>query len=115
WRGRLMLALYRCDRQAEALGAYRAARSTLVAALGIEPSKALQRLEQAILAQDPELDAQARRPDASRRVVRERGPTGTVTFLSLDIEGSTRLVQELRGGIAVVIAEFQLIIRIDVV
>jgi class 3 adenylate cyclase/DNA-binding SARP family transcriptional activator len=54
--GQLMLALYRCGRQADALGAYRAARRILVDELGIEPSIGLQRLEQAILAQDPALE-----------------------------------------------------------
>src|SRR5512132_1712685 len=54
--GQLMLALYRSGRQADALAAYRAARRTLVGELGIEPSVGLQRLEQAILAQDPALD-----------------------------------------------------------
>jgi DNA-binding SARP family transcriptional activator len=55
-RNLLMLALYRCGRQAEALAAYRAARRTLVDELGIEPSPALQELEKAILRQDPSLD-----------------------------------------------------------
>ena len=54
--GQLMLALYRSGRQADALGAYRAARRILVDELGIEPSLRLQRLEQAILAQDPALE-----------------------------------------------------------
>lgn len=48
-RGQLMLALYRCGRQAEALQAYQDARRTLVDELGIEPSAELQRLERAIL------------------------------------------------------------------
>ena len=51
-RGQLMLALYRTGRQAEALGAYRAARSVLVDELGIEPSVELRQLHEAILAQD---------------------------------------------------------------
>ncbi|MDX6454793.1 MAG: hypothetical protein QOD48_900 [Gaiellaceae bacterium] len=55
-RSLLMLALYRGDRQVEALDVYRATRSALVDTLGVEPSKALQQLEQRILAQDPALD-----------------------------------------------------------
>ena len=54
-RGQLMLALYRTGRQAEALGAYRAARSALVDELGIEPSVELRQLHEAILAQDETL------------------------------------------------------------
>jgi DNA-binding SARP family transcriptional activator len=56
-RGQLMLALYRCGRQAEALEAYRAARRTLVEEIGVEPGRELQALQDAILAQDPGLDA----------------------------------------------------------
>jgi len=59
-RGQLMLALYRCGRQAEALQAYRGARRALVEELGLEPSRELRALEQAILTQDPGLDAPAR-------------------------------------------------------
>ncbi len=51
-RGQLMLALYRTGRQAEALAAYRAARSALVDELGIEPSVELRQLHEAILVQD---------------------------------------------------------------
>ena len=46
-----MLALYRSDRQAEALQVYQDARRMLVEELGIEPSQGLQRLEQSILTQ----------------------------------------------------------------
>jgi DNA-binding SARP family transcriptional activator len=52
----LMLALYRSARQAEALEAYRVARSELSEELGLEPSEQLRQLEQAILRQDPSLD-----------------------------------------------------------
>jgi predicted ATPase/DNA-binding SARP family transcriptional activator len=51
----LMLALYRSGRQAEALEAYREARSRLVEELGIEPSPELKELEKRILEQDAEL------------------------------------------------------------
>jgi YVTN family beta-propeller protein len=60
-RGQLMLALYRSGRQAQALDAYQRARRVLVDELGIEPSPALQRLEQAILQQDGSLEL-VRRP-----------------------------------------------------
>ncbi len=55
-RGQLMLSLYRSGRQADALDAYRAARDLLRDELGLEPSRALQQLEHAILVQDPSLD-----------------------------------------------------------
>jgi DNA-binding NarL/FixJ family response regulator/DNA-binding SARP family transcriptional activator len=55
-RAQLMLALYRADRQAEALEAYQQAREMLVDELGIEPSPALQRLQKGILIQDPALE-----------------------------------------------------------
>ena len=55
-RGQLMLALYRSGRQAEALQVYQDGRRTLVEELGLEPGRALQQLEQAILQQDPSLD-----------------------------------------------------------
>jgi DNA-binding SARP family transcriptional activator len=56
-RGRLMLALYRAGRQADALAVYRETSELLREELGLEPSKALQQLERAILTQDAELDA----------------------------------------------------------
>jgi len=52
----LMLALYRSERQADALKAYQAARETLIAELGMEPCRALRELQQAILADDGRLE-----------------------------------------------------------
>src|SRR6266550_8054846 len=66
-RGQLMLALYRAGRQAEALEAYRAARRTLLAELGIEPGRALRELEHAILAQVPALDVTPRQTQPVQR------------------------------------------------
>ncbi|MFI5555058.1 BTAD domain-containing putative transcriptional regulator [Streptomyces sp. NPDC051738] len=51
----LMLALYRCGRQADALNAYSQVRAALVENLGLEPGRGLQQLQQAILTQDPSL------------------------------------------------------------
>jgi DNA-binding SARP family transcriptional activator len=58
----LMTALYRSGRQSEALDAYQEARRTLVDELGIEPSSALQELEQAILRHDRALEVGATAP-----------------------------------------------------
>lgn len=54
-RAQLMLALYRCGREAEALGAFRAGRRLLADELGLEPGARLRELEQAVLRQDPTL------------------------------------------------------------
>jgi DNA-binding SARP family transcriptional activator/streptogramin lyase len=69
-RRQLMLALYRCGRQAEALDAYRDGRRLLVDELGIEPSTALRELNDAILAQDPALGAPAWRPRLPQKASR---------------------------------------------
>jgi DNA-binding SARP family transcriptional activator/tetratricopeptide (TPR) repeat protein len=51
WR-LLVLALYRAERQADALAAYRRARQMLADELGIEPGEELRRLEEAVLRQE---------------------------------------------------------------
>ena len=71
-RGQLMLALYRCGRQAEAVHVYQDARRTLVEELGIEPGQALQRLEQSILTHDPAIEQPASGQSRSAAGVRSR-------------------------------------------
>ena len=55
-RAQQMLALYRSGRQADALGSFRELRAALGEELGIEPTRELTRLEEAIVLQKPELD-----------------------------------------------------------
>ncbi|SDT64780.1 DNA-binding transcriptional activator of the SARP family [Streptomyces sp. TLI_053] len=51
----LMLALYRCGRQAEALGVYTDTRKLLIDELGVEPGTGLSAMHSRILAADPAL------------------------------------------------------------
>jgi predicted ATPase/DNA-binding SARP family transcriptional activator len=53
--GQLMVALYRCGRQADALEVYRAASAVLADGHGLDPGPELMRLQAAILAHDPAL------------------------------------------------------------
>jgi zinc protease len=68
----LMLALYRGGRQTDALNTYQKLRRSLSHELGIDPSPTVQRIHEAILNADPELDAfdtgEAARPAASAAV-----------------------------------------------
>jgi YVTN family beta-propeller protein len=59
FRAQQMVALYRSGRQADALAAYRSARTAFVDELGIEPGEELKRIERAVLDHDPELAAPA--------------------------------------------------------
>jgi DNA-binding SARP family transcriptional activator len=91
--GQLMLALYRSGRQAEALELYQRTRARFVDELGIEPTPRLRELEQAMLRQDPELDAglpRLRAPAALRR--RRRGlATGLAVVVVAAAAGATAL------------------------
>jgi hypothetical protein len=59
FRGQLMLTLYRCGRQADALASYQDYRHSLADELGIDPGRELQDLHKAILAADASLNPPA--------------------------------------------------------
>jgi predicted ATPase/DNA-binding SARP family transcriptional activator len=85
----LMRALYRCGRQADALAAYRDGRRRFDEELGLELSAELRQLEQAILRQDPALDAPVPREPTSRLSV----PVPPTPIIGRD--GDIRAVQAL--------------------
>ncbi len=95
-RAQLMLALYRSGRQAEALDAYQAGRRALVDELGIDPGRALQNLERAILQQDPALELEASAPPPARSIlVAPRGEAGVGPLLALAAPLARRPVRDL--------------------
>jgi SARP family transcriptional regulator, regulator of embCAB operon len=51
----LMLALYRCNRQADALSVYQSAQRILGDELGVDPCRSLQRIRRSILMADDRL------------------------------------------------------------
>lgn len=85
-RAQLMLALYRSGRQADALGAFRSARQTLVDELGVEPGPELRTLESAILRQDDSLLLSPPPPEpvAPRR---EQRRLATILFVEAEWSG----------------------------
>ena len=99
-----MLALYRCDRQADALQAFQDARRALVDELGIEPGERLRELERAILAQDPALalpPSPRRLPGCLRRAPPSRRAAGRrlVTVLVAGAAASPALDPESRHAL----------------
>ena len=80
-REQLMLALYRSDRQAEALEAYRQGRALLAEELGLDPSPALRNMEAAILGQDPDLDP----PGAQEDRTTSTAPVPTVSIIDRSV------------------------------
>jgi DNA-binding SARP family transcriptional activator/tetratricopeptide (TPR) repeat protein len=109
--GQLMLALYRCGRQADALYRYEHVRSELAEALGADPSPPLQRLHRQILAADPALattTASTTRPAAAARgspVPRQlpappRGFTGRDRELAA-LDALARTVDEMAPAVVI--------------
>jgi DNA-binding SARP family transcriptional activator/tetratricopeptide (TPR) repeat protein len=107
----LMLALYRCGQQGDALAAYRNVRRVLVAELGVEPGPDLRELHQRILAADPSLavtEPERATEAAPHRITpRELPPTvRDFTGRSAELEALTRLLERLdaQGGEAILIS-----------
>lgn len=102
-RGQLMLALYRCDRVAEALEVYQRARRTMIDQLGIEPSGRLQQLQRAILNADRALDLPAAAPavvQPPKQQVPSLLPTDIADFTGRTDELSQIRQQLVRSGSA---------------
>jgi YVTN family beta-propeller protein len=100
--GQLMLALYRSERHADALDAYRRGRQALADELGLEPGVELRALEQRILTHDPALDPPtptAPAPRLARRSPAMRGraliAAGGALLLAAAIAAA---IVELTGG-----------------
>jgi DNA-binding SARP family transcriptional activator len=93
--GLLMLALYRCGRQSDALEVCTRGRLRLDEELGLEPSPELKRLQEAILRHDASLEVPGDGGRGARRGSIDHGqpPEGVVTMLFTDIDGSTRLAR----------------------
>ncbi|WP_063763314.1 AfsR/SARP family transcriptional regulator [Streptomyces sp. NRRL WC-3742] len=92
----LMLALYRCGRQAEALGVYTDTRKLLIEELGVEPGAGLSTMHNRILAADPTLVL----PAATASAPREDGPAAPPAPAQLpadisDFSGRSNLVDDL--------------------
>ncbi|HEY0345719.1 MAG TPA: BTAD domain-containing putative transcriptional regulator [Solirubrobacteraceae bacterium] len=90
----LMLALYRGGRQGDALEVFARTRAVLSGEPGLEPGPALQALQAKVLAESPALQPVAAGARAAVATAPEPPavlPSGVVTFLLTDIEGSSRL------------------------
>jgi DNA-binding SARP family transcriptional activator len=100
----LMLALYRAGRQADAVRAYQRARELLVEDLGLEPGAELRRLEAAVLAGDPSLDAPdltvGREPQPAIPLPHRLTAASSAVFVGRVFERKdlTRLLQTVAAG-----------------
>ncbi|GAA3438090.1 BTAD domain-containing putative transcriptional regulator [Kutzneria kofuensis] len=102
-RSLLMLALYRCGRQAEALTAFREARQVLIDELGVEPGPQLQELHERILANDPTLLLDAA-PPIPVQAVPIRMPTPTTPPPTPSLVGRDVEMDALRAAVTEVSA-----------
>jgi WD40 repeat protein len=103
FHAQLMLALYRCGRQADGLGVYRRTHKVLSDELGLEPGIELQELERAILLHDPALNVRPARTGPIGPVPEICPFKGLAPFEAADAEfffGRERLVDELVARLA---------------
>jgi predicted ATPase/DNA-binding SARP family transcriptional activator len=119
FHAQLILALFRCGRQSDALRAYRQARTVLAEEVGLEPGPELQALERAVLAHDPSLAAPVSlasagdhaalptsltsfvgRADELRALEEAMARAQLVTVVGPAGAGKTRLALEIGGRIA---------------
>jgi YVTN family beta-propeller protein len=101
-RAQLMIALYRCGRQADALEVYNAGRETLRDELGVEPGPELRELQMAILRQDPGLaPAPAAWPQPLRASRRRIALLAAGGALLLGAAGAAALVAGGSGDVRV--------------
>ncbi|MEU8693105.1 BTAD domain-containing putative transcriptional regulator [Streptomyces sp. NPDC048665] len=75
----LMVALYRCQRQGEALQVYERLRRTLAGELGVDPTPPIQALHRRILVADPALAAPAPAPASGSPETRPESPGAAAT------------------------------------
>jgi DNA-binding SARP family transcriptional activator len=97
FHGQLMLALYRCGRQSEALAAYRRARDVLVGELGVEPGPGLRELHQRILSVDPALTVTEPPPSVPALLAQGKPQQVTPRQLPSAVPGFTGRAAELQA------------------
>lgn len=101
----LMLALYRSDRQPDALRAFQRARTVMIEEFGVEPGPALTALERAILDRDPSLD---RSPPADTsgiaQVASGSGAAVTTAAALPELFGRATLLERLRAELKTAMA-----------
>ena len=87
FHGQLMVALYRCGRQADALAAFQRARARLAGDLGLDPGRELRELERAILLQAPELDPPRSSPPLAIKGVPAEGDVAAAPGPRVGVSG----------------------------